>query len=126
MGRNAEADGGHRGLPQGSLPRIPWVPRGVERSDSFTHYRPPATTGANADANSTRRGAMCVLAGERSRGSGDSTSATTRAVSAAAYALDGEGAALRSVVKPGRGGRAVPHEPRAECRGSKIALLVVL
>ena len=63
---------------------------------------------------------MCVLAGERSRGSGDSTSATTRAVSAAAYALDGEGAALRSVAKPGREARAVPHEPRAECRGSKI------
>ena len=69
---------------------------------------------------------MCGHAGEQIRGSGDSMSATARAVSAEVYALGGEGAALWSVVKPGRGGRAVPHEPRAECRGSKIALLVVL
>ena len=88
--------------------------------------RPLATASANADVSSTRRGEMCGHAGERSRGSGDSTSATARAVSAAACALGREGAALRSVARPGREARAVPHEPRAECRGSKIALLVFL
>ena len=52
---------------------------------------------------------MCVRAGEQSRGNDDSTSATTRAVSEAAYALGGEGAGLRSVARLGREARAVPY-----------------
>ena len=97
----------------------------MERSDRFTHYRPPATTGANAAASLTRRGERYGHAGERSRESDGSTSEATRAVCEAACALDGVGAALRSVARPGREARVVPYEPRAECRGSKIALLVI-